>query len=297
MDELTLMGRSAPDVEPPSAAVLAAARADLLQAAARETAPRWWHRRRVLAPLSVAATVAAVAAAVLAFPATSVGDRAPTARADAAQVLLQAATVARNTSEVTPRADQYVYVRQPGAQVWLSVDGTHDGLTVGSDGTRTTLPGCRNGTQLIAGNYTGLRPQPCTPMPAFQPALPTDADGMVSYLAGDAGPLDPAGVNRIGKQVQYLLSSTYLTAAQRAALFEAVARIPGLEVSEGATGPSGQRGTAVSWDGPGDGDSAVLLFDPASERLLAFYTRAADGSVGGGTAGEPRIVDRAGVAP
>lgn len=307
MDDLAMVRELAHASEAPDVEVLRATRAAIVDAAREQRVPpstapsRRRPRRRTLAALASVAAAAAVTVAVLVAPAARVGNRPPVAQANAAEVLQQAATVARVAPDVVPRADQYVYVAVPGSKLWLSVDGAHDGLSVGPDGTRTPLAGCRGGVSMVAGNYQGVRPQPCTPMPAYQPTLPTGADAMYSYLTGrelSAGTTpDPAAVNRIGKLVDELFTTTYLTGAQRAALLEAVGRIPGLKLTQDAAGPAGVRGTAVSWDGPSAGDSAVLLFDPTTHALESFYTRAADGSVGGGVQSLPQIVDQPGEQP
>ncbi len=94
----------------------------------------------------------------------------------------------------------------------------HDGQII-SSGDTIAVPGCRNGQALVAGNYTGLRPQPCTPQPAYLADAPTTPTAMAAYLTGKAGSANP---NNVGKELMSIAEFNYLRPAARAALYEAV---------------------------------------------------------------------------
>ncbi|MEE3920575.1 hypothetical protein V2I01_27085 [Micromonospora sp. BRA006-A] len=155
-----------------------------------------------------------------------IGGSAP-ARADARQVLRDAAVAALRLPDVEPRPDQFVYTRSQGGrelrESWASVDGTRDGLVVeyppGAPGVRA--PGCRDGRAKMyrAGSLPGT--EPCVPEPP-DPAVPTDAAAMRAYLDKRRSG-EPSDVNAAAKDVMFLLNDSYLRPRSRAALFEAAA--------------------------------------------------------------------------
>ena len=193
------------------------------------------------------------AATAISHPRPSSPGGAPvTAILTAKQVLDSAATTALSQPGVTPRPDQFVYTKvgdggRQVAQTWLSVDGSRNGLmeNPGPNGT-TTILGCVNGKRQIrlpgsnGKPYTGpAKPkaavpldgpvvtEPCTPQPAFFPAMPTTASAMPAYLAKTQG-LRLNDLNDVAKVVEGMFQSDYLLPAQRAALYEFLATTPGL---------------------------------------------------------------------
>ncbi|WP_052744839.1 CU044_5270 family protein [Micromonospora sp. HK10] len=195
------------------------------------------------------------------------------------QVLGPAAETAARGPDVLPRADQYLYLREVGrdgrvnAERWYSVDGTRDGLGFNRESNgmaRFLSAGCRNG-RYISGTEKG---EACTPMPAYLPDLPTDAGAMVRYLNQHNAHLnnDPAQnkTNGIAKDMWQLATSRYLRPAQRAALYQAAARIEGITVVEGAVDATGRKGTGVSWRF--GKDTVMWIFDPVSYAYLGTGT-------------------------
>lgn len=259
--------------------------------------PRPRRRRRVLGGLIGTAVAAAVAALVVLATTVFTGTdhtavQPPTIDAASQQALLAAAAVVDKQPNVVPRPDQFLYVPSgSGAATWYSIDGTHDGLSI--DGTeRTSYPGCRNGKQLVGGNYPGLRPQPCTPLPAYLPDLPTDPQRLLRYMEKHFY-TDPKDPNNVGKSVMDLVNEHYLRPAQWAALFEAFTQFPGLRVHQHATDNAGQPAFGIGWSASGN-RNGELFFDPHTYR----YTGMRTGNVkSGDVVGPMSIVDHAGQRP
>jgi hypothetical protein len=241
----------------------------------------------------------------------------------AKQVLDTAATAALSHPAAPPRSDQFVYTKVGDgghvAQTWLSVDGSRNGLMEeqGPGGT-TTILGCVNGKRQIrlpgsnGKPYTGppkskvpvpaasvpldgpVVTEQCTPQPAFFPAMPTTASAMPGYLAKAQG-VRLNDVNDVAKVVGSMFQSDYLMPAQRAALYEFLATMPGLTLQRNVTDVSGRRGIGVSWSFMGS--SAVLIFDPSTYTLLGITTRGEKGEAGGDALLQLAITNQAGQQP
>ncbi|WP_309115331.1 CU044_5270 family protein [Saccharothrix sp.] len=292
MDDLKLVRDLADDTPLPTAADLAPARARLMTALAAEQSPRTRRNRGfVLAGASTLAAAAAVAAVVTLAPVDVVGGPAP-AVAGAAEVLNQAAAKARTEPFVEPRPDQFLYARSAGGgESWLSVDGTRDGAVSGPDGL-TPLPGCRDGVRAVYKG-TAILPnlsEPCEPDPAYKRDLPTTADEMLAYLNATASG-GPGNINARGKDVMNLAGSLVKPDA-KAALFEAAARVEGLEVVRNTQDTTGRPAVAIEWPAPvAPGDKpqkTTLYFDPATYEYLGNTW---------GPAEEMSIVDAVGQRP
>jgi hypothetical protein len=236
----------------------------------------------------------------------------------AKQVLDSAATAALSHPGAAPRPDQFVYTKVGDggghvAQSWLSVDGSRNGLmeAPGPDGT-TTILGCVNGNRQIrlpgynGKPYTGpakpkapvpldgpVLTEPCTPQPAFLPAMPTTASAMPAYLATQGVRLND--INDLAKVVGGMFQSDYLLPAQRAALYEFLATTPGLTLERHAKDITGRPGIGVGWSF--SGSKAMLVFDPGSYTLLGITTRGEQGQVGGGALLQMAITNQAGQQP
>jgi hypothetical protein len=259
------------------------------------------------------------AGTAIAHPGPSHRDAAVTAVLTAKQVLDTAATAALSHPGATPRPDQFVYTKVGDggghvAQTWLSVDGSRNGLmeAQGPDGT-TTILGCVDGNRQIrlpgynGKPYTGpAKPkapvpldgpvvtEPCTPQPAFLPAMPTTASAIPAYLAKTQG-VRLNDVNDVAKVVGGMFQSDYLLPAQRAALYEFLATVPGLTLERNVKDISGRPGIGVSWSFMGS--TAVLIFDPSTYTLLGITTRGAQGQAGGGALLQTAITNQAGQQP
>ncbi|NUT49307.1 MAG: CU044_5270 family protein, partial [Saccharothrix sp.] len=198
---------------------------------------------------------------------------------DAVKLLSFAAEAARAEPAVTPRADQFVYTRSDtgsngGAprEIWLSVDGTRDGI-LHDHGGQVPLPGCRDGqAQVVKGPEAlpGLT-EPCEPRPAYRADLPTDVEGMLAYLDEHASG-EKGSVNARGKDVLSLINESMLSPLTRAALYDAAARVPGLTVVPDARDAAGRQGIGITWPVPEgsapEADPVVIVFDARSYELL-----------------------------
>ena len=251
-------------------------------------------------------------------PSPSPSRTAVTAVLTARQVLDTAATAALNQPGTTPRPDQFVYTKvgDGGAavtQTWLSVDGSRNGLMEqGANGTATIL-GCPNGQHQIrlpgynGKPYTGPpKPkapvpldgptvtEPCTPQPAYFPAMPTTASAMPAYLAKTLG-IRLNDLNDVAKVVEGMFQSDYLLPAQRAALYEFLATTPGLTLEHNVKDITGRPGIGVGWSF--QGSKAMLIFDPSTYTLLGVTTWGEQGQVGGAALLQMAITNQAGQLP
>ena len=136
--------------------------------------------------------------------------------------------------------------------------------------------------------------EPCTPQPAFFPAMPTTASAMPGYLAKTQG-VRLHDVNDVAKVVGGLFQSDYLLPAQRAALYEFLATMPGLTLERNVKDITGRPGIGVGWSFMGG--KALLIFDPGTYTLLGMTTRGEQGQVGGGAVLQMAITNRAGQRP
>ena len=237
----------------------------------------------------------------------------------AKQVLDTAATAALSHPGAAPRPDQFVYTKVGDggghvAQTWLSVDGSRNGLMEGQGATgKTTILGCVNGKRQIrlpgynGKPYTGpAKPKaavppdgpvvnvPCIPQPAFFAAMPTTASAMPAYLAKTQG-VRLNDVNDVAKVVEGIFQSDYLLPAQRAALYEFLATVPGLTLERSVTDISGRPGIGVGWSFMGS--KAVLIFDPRTYTLLGMTTQGEKSQEGGDALLQTAITNQAGQQP
>ena len=271
MDDLQLV-RELDDTPLKSADQLAAARAQLV---AGMKPPRR-GRAGIIAIATIAVAAAAAAVAVVlpsGTPDSTNHDAAltePKPQVDTAvQLLNYAAAAARSKPDVVPRPDQFLYLREGTWEAWLSVDGTHDGRINTGNSDPTTVPGCVGGLSKVLDKYdrpTG-ETEPCTPKRRYRDDLPTTADEMLKFLQGDD---KGRSVNSYGKDVMTMFSQSYLPGAQRAALFEAATRVPGLTVVQNVS--SGRPGIGISWPVPEGSmpglEPEVMVFDKDTYEYL-----------------------------
>jgi hypothetical protein len=256
----------------------------------------------------------------------------PRGAAGPADLLRLAARTAATAPELTPRPDQFILIEStvsdmmaaqpvgpgpvappgPGPtrmpwhpvttrhwQEWRSADGTHDGLIRGSHGDSTRLPGCVNGLETtVPGDDHG--PAPCRVAPGYLKDLPTDADAMLAYLGRMAADYHLEARSA----AVLLLFQGYLPPPARAALFEALAKIPGAVLIDDLTDAAGRHGMAVARTT--DGVRGALIFDPASYAFLGARTDAVADNVSGLPVGATlwshaidriAVVDQAGQLP
>ncbi|MBE1492827.1 CU044_5270 family protein [Plantactinospora soyae] len=281
MDDLRLLQQAGREIPLATPDQLAPARDRLLAAMTttpatpttiRREARRGW--RFVFGGVAAAGVAAAIVSVLVLAP-DRVGGDLPAARADASQVLRNAAAAALRLPDATPRPDQFIYTRtQEGKETresWLSVDGTRDGLvrTASADGgSNSVLPGCRDGRAAVVKGDQVLpgRTEPCTLEPGYRSDLPTDAAAMGAYLTENRSG-EPGSVNSAGKDVYYF-AGAYLRPRTRAALYEAAATVPGLRAVENVTDGAGRPGIGIAWPSTGRSGEMILVFEPESYAFL-----------------------------
>ncbi|MFC0007895.1 CU044_5270 family protein [Micromonospora siamensis] len=292
MNDLTTLAELGATLDPPTGTPPARLRHRVLTQAtrpsrrtARITRPRLGWRTAAVGGLAAALTVGVLATQVVSF-----GDRAPVSTASAAgRILAGAADEARHRPALDVRDNQFVYVRSlttaaafsprgaAGAQaldrtVWLSADGTRDGLIrnrprTGAGATEEIpLPGCRDGVA-IQHKYGRTERASCTATPGHRAGLPTSADEMLAYLrragAGTRNPPDQQAFTAAGD----LVREAYLPPESLAAVFEAVGEIPGVTVVGDVTDQAGRAGVALALTEV-QGYRTELIFDRASHAYL-----------------------------
>jgi hypothetical protein len=264
MNDLNLLEDFRADLPPADPATLARARARMFQAPAT---PR--PRRRLawgLVPAGALVCAAVVGAVALRPPQATrpaVNDGpAAAAPTDAARVLRLAAAEARKEPELTARPDQFVYAeslvawaggegRRDGTmkyippieknrRIWLSVDGTRDGLL--REKASHPADAAAHPRRVLTDMPLAVQG---SPIPAYLRNLPTDVTGMRAYLYDVQNsknlPADRLAWTKIGDT----LREQYVPPASVAALFEAAATIAGTTVVK-QVDLSGRKGTAVS---------------------------------------------------
>jgi hypothetical protein len=254
---------------------------------------RWTSRRLALTGVAAAAVAAGVAAALVIAPGAGgkpasqpagtagaqpggVGSQSGsgvqpfTGHLTAARFLHAAAHAALQQPSVPPRPGQFVYSESEGPggtakyQIWQSTDGSKRGLVVNSTGPIGLDP-CP-----VAKAEAGQ----CSVQAGYLPDLPAKPGAVLGYLT-KIGLADPAlghkpipnwEANDVGKTVESLLSNTYLLPAQRAALFEYMARTPGYTVAPHAVDAAGRHGIAIEWKY--EGMTTAVIFSPKTYAYL-----------------------------
>ena len=196
----------------------------------------------------------------------------------AAAVLHNAALAALAVPAVTPRPDQFVYSKMYGIMTCLPKPPTRhgdrlSGVDQGWQSVSGTRFGGGSGTASISlqsrGHGTGLEPTckssrvfppsltdpraircPCTPadFAAYLPGMPTRPAELRAWLDRRyrVSP-GPAGVIYLLGITASILSTDYLTPAQHVAMYELLARTPGLKVMPKASTVLGRTGVGVRW--------------------------------------------------
>lgn len=255
-------------------------------------APR--SRRRWLVTAAGVTAAAAAAAAFLGPDSTGEGT------ASAATVLRQAAVATRaQPAPPRPGPGEYLYVKSESAYLTVTVSREDQAyavlvprvreLWVGPDGGRMRetsgeprfLSDRDRELWIAAGQpreqevWTEAVEAP----PALE--LPSNPDALYERLEAQSQG-HPEGVH---EEMFTLLADAlretmlrYLTAtpAQRAALYEVAARIPGVELVGRVTDPVGRNGMAVAMTSGADGLRHMLVLDPDTGELLSEEQRVLD---------------------
>jgi hypothetical protein len=285
-----------------------------LVARMEERSPR--HSKRAL-PLAVG-LAAAAAAAVIAL--VGVGDDA-SIDARAAAVLHDAATKAKTKRPLGK--GPVLYVKSVNAymstwaeagfsvlvphvrEIWLGPNG---GLLRESSGQPEFLSE-HDRKRWIAAGRPRLREGGIgtTPIEQQEPSdLPTDPDALFTRLENASRGHSEGTYREMFTLVGDAFRETNIAPAQRAALYEVAARIPGVVLVGPVTDSIGRRGVAVAMEHPSDGTRETLVIDPQTGTLLAeqdvtleknWYRYPAGTVVGHSTYLDTRMVGALGARP
>jgi hypothetical protein len=203
-----------------------------------------------------------------------------------------------------PAQDWMLDRRPTGNRVWIDgseeqarEDGTFTDPVTGGITLRTTAP---------CGNFYG--PGPCPregswqdPTPSFLAALPRDPAALFARLQADA-PDNGRGNAELLVYAADALRTGMVPADLRAALYQTLARLDGVELVDQATNLDGRGGTAIGID---DGqfrqdiiiDPSTGLFIGEREVLTGDYDGAPDGTTFSYTAVDTAVVDSIGAIP
>jgi hypothetical protein len=285
------------------------------------------RRRRLVVP--AVGTVAVAAAAVLATV-VLLGGTSETVDASAAHVLRKAAHAAANDpSTATLGAGQYLYTESVDAYLGTTAGTRPDGTTwewsvllprtreiwLGRDdagwlhetaGEPVWLSEHDRQAWIAAGrpdlgsgpSDTRLTPAPGGAMTSLD--LPSDPDALYAALKHEAEGNGNGTYQEMFTLVGDALRENYTTPAQRSALYEVAARLPGIELLGRTVDGAGRPAVAVGMESNDGHDRSVLLFDPATYELLGEEDTVLAGNQAGYPAGtvvgratylEQRVVD------
>lgn len=292
MNDLKTLAEFGRELDPPSALPPADLRRRVMTATARR--PRFALPRLGIRLAAGGALAAVVTGAVLAGQVIGVGHHAPASSAQASALLRDAAAQAKRQPAVAVRGDQFIYAESIETSVgfdlsgtnpptfesrqsrtWDSVDGVHDGLSSsrprdGSVGwSKNPIPGCRNGVKKARKGDRFVRVA-CQPEPVYAGDFPADPGAMLTYLRGRGGTKNGPDQDAFSAAAE-LIREPLLPPAVLAAVFEAVARIPGVSVAGTATDEAGRSGLAVTRDEV-QGSRVELIFDPKTYAYLGERT-------------------------
>ncbi|MGW4753006.1 CU044_5270 family protein [Streptomyces chartreusis] len=299
MDDLTMVRDLAADVPPPTVDARSAARARLRHAIVQEGRPRPLSRRLMLR-VAVAGTAGAALAggAVYATRGERGTDSPRMTELSAAQLLHRAADRSRaeGVRLPVPRNDQYVYTRnfitrtyvEGGRkktwtdESWISVDGSRP--------SRREEYGKVHNDPPLGEHEVAWPPTEYAKLAKW----PTDPAKLLKVLRmGRPG----ADLEAFGNACQFFVVPRVMPPGLEAAVFEAVARIPGIRTDHEAVDGLGRPGVAVTYPEL----TYSFIFDP---RTYAYLGLRLTGSNGGRdkyremrSRAEIAVVDRIGQRP
>lgn len=302
MDELTPLRSTRDDTLAPSERTLDAGRAALMARIAASTpsaeAPRTEHvvprrRRRPLrrATWSAAGTAAALTGILIAGN-VNLGVQS----AQASEVLRQAAAAAMQFSDLTPGPGQYLRITRHETYPWCAVNEQGDMVCEGTNEETTSIyvpadrdeewvqtrdwgmmPG-KDGVETlrgVRGDFFGPDEfgMSAPPFDLEYDQIPLDGAAAYDwihnrYIGGSASHDEDDFV-----RITDLLRSGLVPAPQRAALLDALSRIPGVTSKGGVTNLDGIEGVAIGRDEPlrwGNRDEVIV--DPATGQVIGERT-------------------------
>ena len=304
MPELDLVRAFAPEVSGPSTEAYNAARAALLAHMDAQTRPprRRWTRSLIAAGAAACGIV--LVTALVGLPAIR-GEETASA---ASVALRHAAEVAREQPPPPPlQPGQFAYTKSVNAylsttvetnaasaysvlvphvrEIWLAPDGT--GWLRETSGEPTFLSARDRERWIAAGRpsvgdettelrlenadasgYASSAPMDSLGAPMVSLTLPTDPDVLYRHLERKAAGHGSGLHEQMFTLVGDALRETSATPAQRAALYEVAARIPGVELVGPVSDRAGRAGIAVAMRDEANRIRHTLIFDPETSALL-----------------------------
>lgn len=329
MDELTLLREIGADTQEPDDLSLRRHRSTLLRQAGAETArPR---RRAFLRVGVAAATVALLAGGVIVgetFWRSGESGR-PAASANAAAVLERATKVTQEQADPVVGPDQYLKVSTKSR--YLDGGDFGDGRSFATLVDRTSdlyVPGDRNqqwvlahGPEVVSKVLFGEPPAsqpldddeirrahdgafygaPMSPTAEFLASLPRDTDELRARVYADTKRQGPSPDSAALAYLADMLRTGLVPADLRAAFFEVMKTVPGVEVTDDTAVLDGRRGIAIGRAEPVNGGRKELVFDKATGLLIGEREVVVEelpdglpvGTVAGFTAVTTTVVDEA----
>lgn len=306
MTDLDLIAELRPDLPLATTGELAQARGRLTAGIAMEVngsggirvpgALRRWRtgllrpsRRLGLTGLGATAAAVGVAVALVlssqAGPPSGAFNGPVRVNGQVAAFLDNAAIAVLHQPSIVPGPDQFIYMEsvtrrhRANTQSWQSVTGRRSGL-VNNGGNRYRIAPCS-----VAMAEAGK----CGVAAGYLPDFPTQPGRVLGYLIkiGLASrPDQPGGgmgaqwiANDLGKTIDVLLLRTYLLPAQRAALYEFMARTPGFYPVPHAVDAVGRHGFGIAWNYLGA--AAMIIFNLQTFGYLGDRSWPSPGSGGG----------------
>jgi len=158
-------------------------------------------------------------------------------------------------------------VRQ-AIETWTSAGGIHPGLILttgpGTKTSRAVTSACVHGFvyPALVGEHQRCKARQYA---GYRPWLPTTTAGMRAYLG--TGPRDGSHAQSMIETGFYLLTGVDLSPAQQAAVYRALAQVPGLAVVPKVTDILGRAGVGIR-SRPAPGFTWTAIFDRATFTLL-----------------------------
>lgn len=321
LDEMKILQSLGADLDAPAAGPPAKVRRQVMAASRRRRLIRLPATHSAVPswrPAIAVGMAAAVAVGMWASPIGDRQDRPDKARVtaspgstfaqpvNAAAVLHNASLAALRAPDQVPGPKQFIFSEstESGAlgyplrrQVWYSVDGNQVGLLR----SRPSAGGSWTEEEV----HFGKDPESGHPDPWYIADLPTDAEAMLDFLyesadaySGRKSVPNEARNDKIWKNAQGLIADRYMRPESRAALFGALAKLPGSQVVKDVADSTGRRGVAVGPAFTGEPVVAQLVFDAKTYEFLAVRHVDANGKFIAETAYlRLAIVDKAGDLP
>jgi len=290
MDDIDFLSRNAPAAAEPGEETVARARealADRMAAGERSATQLGTGRGRHVR-LWTGLAAAAVAAAALIFAFALGGGPGEPDSAAAAALHKVAAVALKQRAQAPLDAGEYMYIKSEGVnlalaaatnmvslnarfsfvrEVWM---GEHSRLreTTGKPEFVTQ----RDRENWIAAGRPNILQSGTSEdsLGTYEPlVLPTDAAELFDRLKADAQGHGTGLYNEMFVLIGDDLRETSASPAERAALYEVAARIPGVELVGNVTDPAGRTGVAVAMTDTTNKMRQTLIFDPQTAQLLA----------------------------